>query len=174
MSWEEIDVPRGQYVGWGNKEGQFVEGAVLVNNPTGATEPLKEGQMTATPCPLLEIELTRPAASFDRDLNRTDYAAGEQVCLSVSQKQLQRAVAMANLKPGDLVRIELKGKDRTANGTVKLFGIMVDRGAAKAKVNSGNGFGAPDVTEARLSPSVTDGGGRPVPAPASFNDEPPF
>jgi hypothetical protein len=167
MAWEEVEVPRGQYVGWGNTPGQFVEGAVIVNNPTGATEPLKEGQVTAVPCPLLEIELTKPAASFDRALARTDYAAGERVCLSVSQKQLQRAVQMANMAPGDLVRIELKETEPTGHGTVKIFKILVDRGAAKAKVNGSNGFAQPEVSEARLSQG----------APASFSgasDDPPF
>lgn len=174
MSWEEIDVPKGVYIGWGNTPGQYVQGAVLNFNPTGATTPPQPGQQSGTPCPLLEIELTAPAASFDRDLNRTDYPAGDRVCLSVSQKQLQRAVSYANLKAGDLVRITLKDREHTPNGTVKVFGIAVDRGAALSKV-SGNGSGGgfappPDVQETNLR------GTQPVSAGFGGvnDDEPPF
>lgn len=175
MPWEEIEVPRGQYVGWGNTPGQFVEGAVLVNNPTGATEPLREGQVTATPCPLLEFELTKPAASFDRALTRTDYPAGERVCLSVSQKQLQRAVSMANLRPGDMARITLADTENTGKGTVKIFAILVDRGAARAMLNrNGGGFVAtPEVSEQRLSPAPAAAGFSAAPSGFS-DDEPPF
>lgn len=129
MAWEEIDVPKGTYIGWGNRPGQHVTGGVTGYDPVGATEPPKPGQAVGNPCPLLEIELTAPAASYDRDLNRTDFDAGQEVCLSVSQKQLQRAVAKARLAVGDLVRIELYDSEKTTNGTVKLFKIAVDRGA---------------------------------------------
>jgi hypothetical protein len=129
MAWEEIEVPKGSYVGWGNRTGQHVTGGLLSIDPVGATCPPKPGQTVGDPCPLLEFELTEPAASYDRDLNRTDFEAGQEVCLSVSQKQLQRAVAKAHLRPDDLVRIELTGSEKTTNGTVKLFKILVDRGA---------------------------------------------
>lgn len=129
MAWETIDVPRGQYVGWGNTPGQHVTGALMDIDMHGGTS--QQGDQ----CPLLEIELTYPAASFNKEGARTDFPPGETVLLTVSQKQLQRAVKAAKLAAGDLVKIELKDMERSANGTVKVFGIMVDRGAAAAKVN---------------------------------------
>jgi hypothetical protein len=141
MAWEEIDVPKGTYIGWGTRSGQHVTGGVLHYDPVGATCPPKPGQTVGDPCPLLELELTDAAASYDRDLVRTDYPAGQEVCLSVSQKQLQRAVAKAKLREGDLVRIELKGQEKTTNGTAKIFGIAVDRGGfSKAPVGASTGF----------------------------------
>lgn len=142
MAWEEIDVPKGAYIGWGNQSGQHVTGGIIGYDPVGATAPPRPGQTVGDVCPLLEIELTDAAASFDRELNRTDFEAGQEVCLSVSQKQLQRAVAKARLAVGDLVRIRLDGTEKTVNGTVKLFAIAVDRGGApaprpKATANAG-------------------------------------
>lgn len=162
MAWEEIDVPKGVYIGWGNRTGQHVTGGITGFDPVGATTPAKEGQTVGDACPLLEIVLTEPAASFDRDLNRTDFEAGAEVCLSVSQKQLQRAVAKARLREGDLVRIELKDTARTPNGTVKIFGIAVDRGGY---------VGAPKTNGA----SSFAGSSSPSPSMVSVpDDEPPF
>jgi hypothetical protein len=127
--WETIEVPRGQYVGWGNQEGQHVTGTVLDFDPHGATT------VAGDPCPLLEIELSEPAASFDKEGNRTDFAAGETVCLSVSQKNLQRGIKKAQLRSNDLVKIELTDKERSANGTVKIFTVQVARGAGKPRSN---------------------------------------
>lgn len=145
MAWEEIEVPKGAYIGWGNRPGQHVTGGVLSNDPVGATAPAKPGQTVGDPCPLLEIELTDKAASYDRDLNRTDFDAGQEVCLSVSQKQLQRAVAKAKLVTGDLVRIELEGSEKTANGTVKLFKIAVDRGGFTPAPKASSGYASASV-----------------------------
>lgn len=150
--WEQIEVPRGQYIGWGNREGQHVTGTVLDIDPHGATT------VNGDPCPLLEIELTEAAASFDKEGNQTNFGAGETVCLSVSQKNLQRGIKKAALRSNDLVKIELIDKERTANGTVKIFDIKVARGAGKAR---SNGQSQP----------------KPQPAAAGFgnaDEEPPF
>jgi hypothetical protein len=178
MPWEEIDVPRGQYIGWGNTPGQHVTGALLDMDMHGATT------QAGDPCPLLEIELTYPAASFNKELQRVDFPPGEIVLLSVSQKQLQRAVKLAKLTPGDLVKIELRDQERTANGTAKIFGIAVDRGAALAKVN-GQRRAAGAVTEfaptgslggsAGPMPTVQSQQFASVPAASGIaDDEPPF
>jgi hypothetical protein len=178
-NWEEIEVPRGSYVGWGSKPGQEVTGALLVYDPVGATTPAPEN----APCPLLEIELTEEAWSSDKDGNWTKFDAGQTVCLSVSQKNLQRGVQRANLHAGDLVRISMYDTEKVAKGTVKLFKVFVDRGAAKT-----NGSGPPvsggGPNFARAAQTVIDNrqdafSGTPAatgPAPgfAGGDDEPPF
>lgn len=121
--WETIEVPRGAYVGWGSKPGQHVTGKVVDYQADGGTD------FAGARCPSIAVELTEKAASFNKDGDRTDFAAGELVQLNAGQVSLKRALRAADPAPGDLVKITLDNLVKTANGTVKEFGIKIARGA---------------------------------------------
>lgn len=122
-NWEEIEVPRGAYISWGTKTGQHVTGKVLEFAPDGGTD------FAGNKCPSVTIELSEPAASINKEGERTDHAAGEIVQLNAGQVSLKRALRAADPSPGDLVKIELQNLVKTANGSVKEFGIKIARGA---------------------------------------------
>jgi hypothetical protein len=124
--WEEISVPKGAYIGWGNKPGQHVTGKVLEYAPDGGTD------FAGNRCPSIAIELTEKAASVNKDGDRTDYDAGEIVQLNAGQVSLKRALRAADPSPGDLVKITLENLVKTTNGTVKEFGIKIARAASTA------------------------------------------
>jgi hypothetical protein len=121
--WEEIDVPRGAYISWGNKTGQHVTGKVLEYTFDGGTD------FAGNRCPSIAVELTEKAASVNKEGDRTDFDAGEIVQLNAGQVSLKRALRAADPKPGDLVKITLSDLVKTANGTVKEFSIKIARGA---------------------------------------------
>lgn len=124
-NWEEISVPRGAYVGWSQQIGQHVTGKVVEFNQSGGTD------FAGNVCPQLVVDLTEPAASFNKEGVRTDYPAGDLVVLNCGQVSLKRAVKAADPSPGDLVKITLSNLVRTTNGTVKEFTIAIARGYAK-------------------------------------------
>ncbi len=125
-TWETVEVPRGAYLGWGSKKGQHVTGKILEYSPDGGTN------FAGDPCPSATIELTEPAASFNKDGDRTDYPAGEIIQLNAGQVSLKRALRAADPNPGDLVKITLENLAKTDKGTVKEFGIKIARGAGGA------------------------------------------
>lgn len=122
-TWESIEVPRGAYIGWGNKKGQHVTGKVIDYSPEGGND------FNGNACPAATIELTETAASFNKDGDRTDYAAGELIQLNAGQVSLKRALRAADPSPGDLVKITLVNLAKTEKGTVKEFDIKIARGA---------------------------------------------
>lgn len=125
-NWETVEVPRGAYIGWGNKAGQHVTGRVIDYNLDGGTD------YDGNPCPSIAIELTEPAASFNKAGERSDIDAGDIVQLNAGQVSLKRALRAADPAPGDLVKISLDNIAALKGGkTVKEFGIKIARGAAK-------------------------------------------
>src|SRR5258708_24604576 len=116
--WETIDVPRGTFIGWGNRKGQHVTGEVLDYDTTGGTD------YDGNPCPQLEIELTEKASSFTKDGDRTIYDPGELVLVTCGQVSLKRAVKKADPERGDLLKVKLDDMVKVANGTVKEFIIQ--------------------------------------------------
>ena len=122
-TWEEVQVPRGAYLGWGTKAGQHVTGKVLEYNADGGTD------FAGNPCPAATIELTEAAASFNKDGDRTDFPVGEIIQLNAGQVSLKRALRAADPSPGDLVKITLSNLAKTDKGTVKEFEIKIARGA---------------------------------------------
>ncbi len=122
IQWEQIEVPRGGYIGWGNKPGQHVTGKVLDYTPDGGTDYYQK------PCPFIQIELSDKAASFNKEGERTDYPAGELVNLNAGQVSLQRALRAAGPRRGDMVKIELVNLVKTDKGTVKEFDLKIARG----------------------------------------------
>lgn len=135
-NWETVEVPKGAYIGWGSKTGQHVTGKVIEFSVDGGTD------FAGNRCPSIAIELTEPAASINKEGERTDYPAGEMVQLNAGQVSLKRALRAADPSSGDLVKITLENLVKTANGTVKEFGIKIARGAGGASSN-GNGKSAP-------------------------------
>ena len=121
--WEEVSVPKGAYISWGTKAGQHVTGKVLEYAIDGGTD------FAGNRCPSIAIELTEPAASINKEGERTDFDAGEIVQLNAGQVSLKRALRAADPSPGDLVKITLENLVKTSNGTVKEFGIKIARGA---------------------------------------------
>jgi hypothetical protein len=121
--WEDISVPKGAYISWGNKPGQHVTGKVLEFSHDGGTD------FAGNRCPTIAIELTEEAASVNKEGDRTEYPAGEIVQLNAGQVSLKRALRAADPSPGDLVKITLENLVKTPNGTVKEFGIKIARGA---------------------------------------------
>lgn len=122
-NWETIEVPRGAYIGWGNKKGQHVTGKVIDYSADGGTD------FNGNPCPTATIELTEDAASFNKDGDRSNHPAGELVQLNAGQVSLKRALRAADPAPGDLVKITLVNLAKTDKGTVKEFDIKIARGA---------------------------------------------
>ncbi len=122
--WEDVEVPKGAYIGWGSKSGQHVTGKVLDYNPVGGTDFYNEA------CPSIAVELTEKAASFNKEGARTEFEAGELVQLNAGQVSLKRALRAADPKPGDLVKITLSAIVPLQGGkTVKEFAIKIARGA---------------------------------------------
>lgn len=128
--WEEIEVPKGAYIGWGDRAGQHVTGNVLAYLDNGGTN------FAGDSCPQISIELTEKAASFNKAGERTDFPAGELVVVNAGLANLSRAVRAAALNTGDLVKIELSDFEKVTAGTVKIFSIKVARGAGKAAASS--------------------------------------
>jgi hypothetical protein len=123
-NWTEVEVPRGAYISWGTKPGQHVTGQVVDYNPTGGND------FNEAPCPQIAVELTEPAASINKEGERTNFEAGELVQLNAGQVSLKRALRAADPAPGDLVKITLSDLVKTAKGSVKEFSIKIARGAA--------------------------------------------
>lgn len=123
--WEDIDVPRGAYISWGNKPGQNVTGKVLEYSLDGGTD------FAGNPCPTIAVELIEDAVSINKEGVRTNFPPGEIVQLNAGQVSLKRALRAADPSVGDLVKIELSNLVKTANGTVKEFSIKIARGTAK-------------------------------------------
>jgi hypothetical protein len=123
--WEDVAIPAGSFVGWGNKPEQHVTGRVIEYSIDGGTD------YAGNKCPILAIELTEKASSFNKEGVRTDIEAGEIVQITCGQVKLKAGVRRADPSPGDLMKIELTNVSRTSTGnTLKDFGIKIARGAA--------------------------------------------
>lgn len=136
---EEVEVPRGAYISWGSQIGQHVTGTVIAYSVAGGTN------YDGDPCPQITIELIEPAASINKQGERTDYGAGELVVLNAGQVSLKRALRSANPERGDVVKIVLSGIVKTSRGDVKEMSIKIARGGAvkgRAKTAHPGGFDA--------------------------------
>lgn len=123
-TWETIEAPSGSFIGWGAKKGQHVTGRVVEYAMDGGTD------FNGGKCPLLSIELTDKAASFNKEGERTDHEPGSLVNITAGQVKLKSVITRADPTPGDLIKVELTGVTKTANGnTLKEFDIKIARGA---------------------------------------------
>jgi hypothetical protein len=144
-NWETIEAPSGSFIGWGAKKGQHVTGRVVEYAIDGGTD------FNGGKCPLISIELTEKAASFNKEGDRTDHEAGTIVNITAGQVKLKSVLRKADPAPGDLVKVELTGVAKTANGnTLKEFTVQIARGAggapAKPKAAEADSFDGGDDT----------------------------
>jgi len=123
VEWETVEVPRGSYIGWGNKTGQHVTGKVVDYSVDGGTD------FNGARCPHIGIELAEKADSYTKDGDRSEHPAGELVQLNAGQVSLKRALRQADPQPGDLIKITFSGTFKTTTGTGKEFDIKIARGA---------------------------------------------
>lgn len=123
-TWETIEAPSGSFIGWGTRKGQHITGRVVEYAIDGGTD------FNGSKCPLLSIELTDKAASFNKEGERTDHEPGSLVNITAGQVKLKSVITRADPSPGDLLKVELTGVTKTANGnTLKEFDIKIARGA---------------------------------------------
>jgi hypothetical protein len=127
-NWEEISVPRGAYISWGQEIGQHVTGKVLDYGIDTGTD------FAGNACPSITVELTEPAASINSKGDRVDHDEGEVVQLDVGQESLKRALRAAAPSPGDLAKITMEKLIKRPNGTGKEFGIKIARGVTAKSV----------------------------------------
>ena len=130
---EEIDVPRGAYISWGDEPGQYVAGKVLTYDVVGGTD--ANDQV----CPQVSLELVEPAYSVNRKGIRTDYPAGEPVVLNCGQVSLKRGIKKAVPEPGAFVKIELVNLVPVNKGEVKEFKIILIPGPQRAAKSTKQG-----------------------------------
>lgn len=132
--WETIEAPVGSFIGWGATKGQHVTGTVLDFTMDGGTD------FGGNRCPQISIELTEPAASFNKAGERRDIPAGEPVNITAGQVKLKTVLSQTNPSRGDQIRIELKDVIRTNTGnTLKDFLVQIKRNGATAPAASFDG-----------------------------------
>lgn len=122
--WEEVEVPRGQYIGWGFHPGQTVTGKVLAYSMSGGTD------ANGNPCPQLSLELTEACDSYrDKGTTRETVAAGELVVVNAGLVSLRRGLIAAQPAAGDLIKLTFSNLVRVDKGDVKEFKVQIARGA---------------------------------------------
>lgn len=127
MAWETHQSTQdATFVGWGTKKGQHVTGKVLLFHETRGKD------FDGEPCPLLKVELTSKAASFNKEGQRTNIDSGEVVLLTCGQPGLRDDIVEVGPKRGDLIKITLDGERATKNGKMKVFVIQIDRSASSS------------------------------------------
>lgn len=129
--WQDVDIPQGTFIGWG-EIGQTITGKVLSFSADGGSD------FGGNPCPQVVIELTENAVNYkDKGSTKESIDSGELVTLTCGQANLKRAITAASLNVGDLVRVKFEDTYKTANGTGKSFKVQVAR-AAKAAPQAGD------------------------------------
>lgn len=172
--WEEVNVPRGAYIGWGEKEGQRVIGEVLEYTTDGGTD------FDGKSCPQVSLVLHQEAHSHSKENGWSKFDAGELVVINCGQASLKRAVQAAQLKPGDLAMITMQGLENIKGGkTVKVFGIKVKRGSGELSSNAQSAMAKQAAKEQQNGAAGGDDpwGAAPAPKQPAFSgadDEPPF
>jgi hypothetical protein len=133
-NWQKVDIPPGgNFIGWGDREGQYVEGKVLDYAEAGGTD------YNHNVCPQLEVELTQKASSFNKKGVRTFYTPGDVVTLTCGLYELRKGIIAAEPSRGDMIRIEMLGAEEIDGGnTLKRFAIQIAHGAAAGKKDRGN------------------------------------
>lgn len=121
--WEDVVVPQGSFIGWGEM-GQQVTGYVVGYDETGGIDYNKQ------PCPQLVVELTESCISFRNEgTEKETIAAGEFATITCGQASLKRAIRAAALDVGNLVRITFDSTYKATLGTGKSFKVQVNRSA---------------------------------------------
>jgi len=135
--WEEIEVPKGSYMSWGDRPGQELTGRVVEYTPTGGTD------FNDDPCPQVTVELTRDTYSVNKVGERFDHPAGELLTINAGLANLKKAIRRADPEPGDLLNVAFADTDRADKGTVKVFKVRIARGAGKVAQQASRQSDAP-------------------------------
>lgn len=118
--WEDVDIPQGTYISWG-EIGQSVTFEVVSYSEQGGTD------VNGNICPQVVGVLTLDATNFRKGVKET-LRAGEFITINASQANLSKAVRAAGLEPGILCRITFEDTYQTAKGTSgKAFKVQVNR-----------------------------------------------
>jgi hypothetical protein len=120
--WEDVQVPQGSFIGWGNKPGQKMTARVLSYSDADGRD------FNGEPCPQIVAELTEPFTNY-RDKGETveEIAAGEIVSITCGQANLRRTVRSAALEPGNLFQLAFTDTFKAEKGTGKIFEMKVNR-----------------------------------------------
>jgi hypothetical protein len=121
--WEDVVVPQGEYIGWG-EVGQRVTGHVVSYNDSGGTT------FNGEPCPQVVLELTEECVSYrEKGTKKGTIGAGEFVTITCGQANLERGIRAAAVNVGNLLRITYEADYKTQNGTGKSFKLQLSRTA---------------------------------------------
>ncbi|MDO5091810.1 MAG: hypothetical protein Q4D79_00050 [Propionibacteriaceae bacterium] len=123
-NFEAIETPAGAFIGWHENPGQVVTGEVVDYSPTGGQD------FSGGACPQVTLRLVEPCSSFNKQGQRTDFAAGEVVSITCGQANLKRGIIAAQPAVGDVLRVTHSSNAKTANGVAKVFSLEIARGAA--------------------------------------------
>lgn len=122
--WQTVEVPRGDFIGWG-KVGQQITVAVASFSVAGGRD------FNDEPCPELVGSLTEDADNYrEKGTKHEHLKAGTMVVLKGGQASLKRALQAADPKKGDLVRITYTADVKVDKGTAKDFTVEIAPGAA--------------------------------------------
>lgn len=152
--WESVTAPRGEFIGWGNKEGQEITGKVVHLDLSGGKDP------NNNPCPELTLKLLEEGHSHVKGEWKT-FEAGTIVKITCAQYSLKEGIPAARINTDDDVRIKLTELRPTSKSPQKIFDIKVRRNSPPAAVQQ------PVAQEPAFA----------APAQQSFagyDDEPPF
>ena len=117
-----------RFYSWGARAGQKVVGKVL------AFRPYTNNGYKGTQTFELDVELFEETVSLDKDGDEKEkHEAGSAVRVK-SPGSLEKQILDAVPAEGDLIRIELVGKTKTANGTRKDFDVKVKRNSPKGEL----------------------------------------
>lgn len=118
----KVEVPRGQFIGWGPKPGQVVTVKVTSFDPTGGSD------ANDKPCPQMVGTLIGEADSYrDQGATKTHLPDGELVTVTAGIANLKAGLAAADPKPGDTVRMDFNDTYKTAKGTGKVIEVSIAR-----------------------------------------------
>lgn len=121
-TFEDIDVPQGRFIGWG-EIGQVIEIDVLSYGETDGSD------FNGNECPLVSGFLTADATNFtDKGTKRETLKAGELVNVTCGQANLKKGVKIADPNRADVLRITYVDEYKTAKGTGKEFKVQIARG----------------------------------------------
>lgn len=175
LPWQEVEVPRGKYIGWSPRPPHDVTGKVLAYSVAGGTD------ANGNPCPQLSLELIEPTQTYrDKGFNRDDLASGELVIINAGQVALRRAIIAAGPSVGDMIKLSFDQLIPVPGGNeVKNFKVYIIRGGAGDREPRRPVPSAPSTTTSAgsinyMPPAASPAAGGPPVASAMPSAEPPF
>lgn len=121
---QDVEVPRGRFIGWGNKPPQKVTVKVISFDPTGGTD------FNGNICPLMLGNLVEACDNYrDKGAVKERLDADELVSVKGATANLKAGLLAADPKPGDVVQMDFTDTYKTSNGTGKTIDVRIARGA---------------------------------------------